>query len=85
VHPVIFDSIDVGVIHSAALATKGASGPLALMLIVGEGFAYPFILPHNCLSLSIFAKHLATTFVDLKGLKSDLACRLIALRKCPVG
>ena len=34
-------------------------------------------------SLALFAKHLATSFVDPNGLSAFLACRLIALDKCP--
>ena len=36
-----------------------------------------------CHSLALLARRLCTSFVDPKGLSSLLACRLIALDKCP--
>ena len=36
-----------------------------------------------CISLALFARRLSTSFVDPGGLSSFLACRLIALDKCP--
>ena len=85
VHPVIFDSIDASAIRSAALATKGASGPSGLDAHCWRrlGTLFHSASQDLCHSLALFAKRLATTFVDPKGLKSYLACRLIALDKCP--
>ena len=84
-HPVIIDSIDAGSIRRAALATNGAAGPSNLDAHCWRRLCTSF---HNssqdlCNSLALFARRLSTSFVDPDGLSSFLACRLIALDKCP--
>ena len=85
VHPVIFDKIDAAAIRTAALTTSGAAGPSGLDAHCWRRLCTSF---HNashelCHSLALFARRLCTSFVDPRGLSSFLACRLIALDKCP--
>ena len=84
-HPVIFDRIDASTIRSAALRTKGAAGPTGLDAHCWRRMCTSFKTASNelCLSLALLARRLCTTFVDPKGLSALMACRLIALNKCP--
>ena len=85
IHPVIFDRIDAGSIRFAALSTKGAAGPSGLDAYCWRRLCTSFhSISHDlCHSSALFARRLSTSFVDPKGLTSYLACRLIALDKCP--
>ena len=85
VHPVIYDRIGACCICSAALNTKGSAGPSGLDAHYWRHLCTSF---HSaswdlCHSLASLAKRLCTSFVDPKGLSAFLACRLIALDKCP--
>ena len=85
VHPVIYDRIDASSIRSAALNTKGAAGPSGLDAHCWRRLCTSF---HSaswdlCHSLALLTRRLCTSFVDPKGLSAFLACRLIALDKCP--
>ena len=85
VHPVVFDKIDAAAIRTAALSTNGAAGPSGLDAHCWRRLCTSF---HNashelCHSLALLARRLCTSFVDPRGLSSFLACRLIALDKCP--
>ena len=85
VHPVIYDRIDSSCIRSAALNTKGAAGPSGLDAYCWRRLCTSF---HSaswdlCNSMAMFARSLCTSFRDPKGLSAFLACRLIALNKCP--
>ena len=84
-HLVIFDRIDASTIRSAALRTKGAAGPSGLDAHCWRRMCTSFKTASNelCLSLVLLARCLCTTFVDPKGLSALMACRLIALDKCP--
>ena len=72
-------------IRSAALRTKGAAGPSGLDAYCWQRMCTSFKAASNdlCHSLALFAKCLATSFFDANGLSAFLACRLIALDKCP--
>ena len=85
VHPVIFDQIDASSIRSAALSTSGAAGPSGLDAYCWRGLCASFHSASRdlCHALAHFARRLCTTLVDPRGLSSFLACRLIALDKCP--
>ncbi|ETX01015.1 MAG: hypothetical protein ETSY2_37945 [Candidatus Entotheonella gemina] len=85
VHPVIFDQIDASSIRSAALLTTGAAGPSGLDAHCWRRLCTSFHTASRdlCHALAHFARRLCTTLVDPKGLSSFLACRLIALNKCP--
>ena len=58
---------------------------LALTLIVGEGYAQCLGDSSDdlCHSLSLVARRLCTTYVNPICLPPLLACRLVALDKCP--
>ena len=85
VHSVIFDRIDASSIRSAALKTKGAAGPSGLNAHCWRRLCTSFKSASHelCHSLALLARRLCTTFVDPKGLSALMACRLIALDKCP--
>ena len=85
VHPVIYDRIDAGWIRSAALNTKGAAGPSGLDAHCWRRLCTSFHSASRdlCHSLALLARRLCTSFVDPKDLSAFLACRLIALEKCP--
>ncbi len=85
VHPVIFDRIDARSIRSAALHTKGSAGPSGIDAHCWRRLCTSFkSASHDlCHSLALLARRLCTTLVDPRGLSALLACRLIALDKCP--
>ena len=85
VHPVIYDMIDASCIRTAALNTKGAAGPSGLDTHCWRRLCTSFHATSRelCHSLALLTKRLCTTFVDHKGLSAFLACRLIAIDKCP--
>ena len=84
-HPVIFEQITARSIRSAALNTKGSAGPSGLDAHRWRRLCSAFKTASNdlCHSLALLAKRLCTTLVDPKGVSPLLACRLIALNKCP--
>lgn len=85
IHPVIFDQITASSIRSAALRTKGAAGPSGIDAHCWRRLCTSFKSASDdlCHSLALLARRLCVSFVDPKGLSSLLACRLIALDKCP--
>lgn len=85
IHPVVFDSIDARLVRSTALRGKGAAGPSGLDAYAWRRLctAFKSVSATLCQSLANVAKHLCTSFVDPKVVSPLLACRLIALDKCP--
>ena len=85
IHPVVFDQIDASSIRSAALRTKGAAGPSGIDAHGWRRLCTSFKAASMdlCHSLAQVARRLCTSFVDPEGLSALLACRLIALDKCP--
>ena len=85
VHPVVFDQITGASIRCAALRTKGAAGPSGIDAHGWRRLCTSFkSASHDlCHALALLARRLCTTFVDPKGISPFLACRLIALDKCP--
>ena len=77
--------IDASSIRSAALHTKGAAGPSGIDAPCWRRLCSSFkSASHDlCHSMALLARRLCVTFVDPKGLSALLACRLIALDKCP--
>jgi len=84
-HPVIFDALDGAAIRSAALRTKGAAGPSGVDAFCWRRLCTSFHRASDdlCASLALVARRLCTDMVDPKGLTAFVACRLIALDKCP--
>ena len=85
IHPVVYDSIDASTIRSAALNTKGSAGPSGLDAHCWRRLCTAFNSASQdlCYSLALLSRRLWTTLVDPCGLSALLACRLIALDKCP--
>ena len=85
VHPVIYDNIDAKPIRTAALNTRGATGPSGLDAHCWRCLCTSFhsVSWELCHSLALFVRRLCVSFVDPNGLPAFLACRLIALDKCP--
>ena len=67
------------------LTPKGAAGPSGLDAHCWRRLCTSFHSASRdlCHSLALFARRLCTSFVDPKALSPFLACRLIALDKCP--
>ena len=84
-HPVIFDALDGTVIRSAALRTQGSAGPSGLDAYGWRRLCTSFQQASDdlCNSLALVARRLCTTCVDPDGIDALVACRLIALDKCP--
>ena len=85
VHPVVFDNLAAKRIYSAALRTRGSSGPSGLD---ANNMKKLFCSKkHNraseslCESLAALGRRICTKFVDPKSLESYIACRAIALNK----
>ena len=85
IHPIVFDSIDARLIHSTALRTSVAAGPSGLDAHAWRRLCTAFKSASNslCQLLAEVAKCLCSSLVDSQGLSPFLACRLIALDKCP--
>ena len=84
-HPVVYDNIDARAIRSAAINTKGAAGLSGLDAHCWRSLCTSFHAASwdLCHSLALLARRLCVSFVDPSGLSAFLACRLIALDKCP--
>ena len=90
-HPVIFESLDVNAIRSAALRVNGAAGPSGLdshewrRLCTSHKGASTDL----CASLASVAVRVCTSHVHPSSIAPLLACLLIALDKhpgvCPIG
>ncbi len=85
VHPVIFDSINATVIRSAVLRTRGACGPSGLDAYEWRRLCTSFKRASDslCEALSQVAKRLCSDITNPDTISPLLACRLIALDKCP--
>ena len=85
IHSVVFDRIDASSIRSAALRTKGSAGPSGIDAHCWRRLCTSFKTASEdlCHSLAQVTRRLCTSLVDPRGLSALLACRLIALDKCP--
>jgi hypothetical protein len=85
IHPVISDQITAHSIRWAALHTKWAAGPSALDAHQWRRLCTSFKSASSdlCHSLALMARRICSCFVNPIGLAPMLACRLIALDKCP--
>ena len=84
-HPVIFDEITGILVRSVALRTEGAAG---LSGIDAQGWrrlcsSFQLASSELCDALACLCKRICSTYVDPRGLTAFVACRLIALNKCP--
>lgn len=85
IHPIIFDSIDAHLIRATALRTKGAAGPSGMDAHAWRRLCTAFKTSSSslCQSLADVAKRLCSSYIDPLAIAPFLACRLIALDKCP--
>ena len=85
IHPVVFDSIDARLIRSVALKTTGAAGPSGLDAYSWRRMCTAFKTTSSslCQSLADVSRHLCSHYVDSTAVSPLLACRLVALNKCP--
>ena len=85
IHPVVFDSIDKGIVRSAALKASGAAGPSGLDAYCWRRLCTCFGPASSdlCQALADVAKRLCTSYVDPASIAPFVACRLIALNKNP--
>ena len=85
IHPVIFDSIDSRLIRSTALKTSGAARPSGLDAYAWRRLCNSFKSSSDtlCHALAQVAKRLCSSLIDPQLTSPILACRLIALDKCP--
>ncbi len=81
----MFEQIDASLIRTTALRTTGSAGPSGLDAACWRRLCTSFKAASNdlCHSLAASAKRLCTDMVDPIATAPLLACRLIALNKCP--
>ncbi|MCY4641269.1 MAG: reverse transcriptase domain-containing protein, partial [Gammaproteobacteria bacterium] len=84
-HFILFEQIDGRMIRETALMTNGSAGPSGLDAAAWKRLCSSF---HSssadlCDALASIAKRICSSHVDPKGLTALVACRLIALDKCP--
>ena len=84
-HPVRFDHIDGPLIRNTALRMDGAAGPSGIDAAGWKRLCTSFRSHSSdlCEAIASLAKRICTAFMDPKGLEAFVACRLIALDKCP--
>ena len=84
-HPILFDSITSSTIRSAALRCSGSAGPSGLDAAAWRRICTSFKSASTeiCHALALLARRICTQHVDPEGLSVFVACRLIALDKCP--
>ncbi len=84
-HPVVFDSLDATLIRSVALHTSGAAGPSYLDAFAWRRLCTSFqrASVNLCKAIAGCARRIACEFIDPKCISPLLACRLVALDKCP--
>ena len=85
IHPVIFDEVNASLIRSTSLHLSGAAGPSGLDSHAWRRLctAFKSSSVDLCQSLALVAKRLCTTAVPPESVSPLLACRLVALDKCP--
>ena len=84
-HPVIFEKLNGSLIRSVALRVQGAAGPSGLDAACWRQMCTAFHGESDqlCEAMAKLPVRINTTYVDPEGLTSFVACRLIALDKCP--
>jgi len=84
-HPVMFEVIDGQLICSTVLLMDVAAGPSGLDAAAWKRMCTSFRMASAdlCESLVGMARQLCSEYVDSSGISALVACRLIALDKCP--
>ena len=84
-HPILFEKIDGQLIRSMALRTDGSAGPSGMDAAAWKRLCTSFKTASTelCDALAATARKLCSHYVDPSGISAFVACRLIALDKCP--
>ena len=84
-YPVICDDLNGSFIRSTALRTSGAAGLSRMDSSAWIGMCSSFhdASSELCTTMAMVGKRICTLYVDPMGLRAFVACRLIALDKCP--
>ena len=84
-HPVMFDVIDGQLIRNTVLKMDGAAGPSGLDAAAWKRICTSFKTASSdlCKSIASTARRLCSEYVDRTCISALVACRLIALDKCP--
>ena len=84
-HPVMFESIDGQLIRNTVLKMDGAAGPSGLDSAAWKRMCCSFktASAELCESIASTARRLCSEHVDPTSISALVACRLIALDKCP--
>ena len=84
-HPIVFEEINGTMIRNIVLKMDGAAGPSGLDAASRKRLCTSFkgASIDLCESLAANARKISTSYVNPKGLSAFVACRLIALDKCP--
>lgn len=84
-HPVLFDDITGASIRHAALRTNGSAGPSGLDTCAWQRLCCSFKSASFdlCNAVASVARRLCAEYVAPEGLSAFIACRLLALDKCP--
>ncbi len=85
VHPITYDAINATLIRSVALQARGACGPSGLEAYDWRRLCTSFQSSSDtlCEALASSAKRLCSVHINHQLVSPLLACRLIALDKCP--
>ena len=84
-HPILYDKIDGHLIHSIALKMDGSAGPSGLDVAAWKRLctSYKTASTDLCNALASATRRICTELVDPIVIMPLVACRLIALDKCP--
>ena len=84
-HPILYEQINVPLIHSIALKTNGAAGPSGIDAAGWRRLLSSFRKESAdlCEAVAMVARHICQQFVDPSSLDAFTACRLVSLDKCP--
>ena len=82
-HHVLFEDLNCPMIRNTVLRMDGAAGPSGLDAASWKRLCTSFASTELCESLAATARRICTCYVDPCGLSAFVACRLIALDKCP--
>ena len=84
-HPVMFEAIDGQLIRNTVLRMDGTAGPSGLDAAAWKRLCTSFKTASAdlCESIASTARRLCSQYVDPASISALVACRLIALDKCP--
>ena len=84
-HPILFDQIDGSLIRSTVQKMDGAAGPSGLDTSCWKRLCTAFknYSTDLCDVLTSLCRKISTEYLDPSDLAPLVACRLIALDKCP--